>query len=86
MRLREQRSLQPLSKVRHEGFLETPVLSIKESSNYEGSTPTASISELAQKKRQGSSRIFSSGFNSSPNWQSRRSNLSLSRSCMEVLA
>ena len=40
MLLREQRSLQPLSKVRHEGFLETPVLSIKESSNYEGSTPS----------------------------------------------
>ena len=37
MRLREQRSLQPLSKVRHEGFLETPVLSVKESGNYEGS-------------------------------------------------
>ena len=50
-----------------------------------GSTPTASISQLAQKKRQGSSRFFLFGFNSSPNWQSRRSNLSLSRICMEVL-
>ena len=33
MRLREQRSLQPLLKVRHEESLETPVLSIKDRGN-----------------------------------------------------